>query len=83
MALTPSALRKNIYRILDQILETGESVEINRNGKRFKLMHLPSVNVTDRLIKREGVFNKSADLVAEDESWMQETIEEWKELGLI
>ena len=30
MALTASKLRENIYRVLDQVLETGEPVEIER-----------------------------------------------------
>lgn len=36
--MTPSRLRENLYRILDQILETGEPVEILRNGKKLKII---------------------------------------------
>ena len=32
MPITTSKLRQDIYRILDSIIETGEPVEINRNG---------------------------------------------------
>lgn len=38
MALTASKLRANIYRILDQILETGVPVEIERNGRRLRIV---------------------------------------------
>ena len=36
MALKASSLRENIYRILDQVLETGIPVEIERRGKILK-----------------------------------------------
>jgi prevent-host-death family protein len=50
MPLTASELRQNIYKILDQVLETGRPVEIARRGgllkivpvePRSKLEHLP------------------------------------------
>jgi hypothetical protein len=59
MAITASTLRANVYRVLDQVLETGEPVEIERNGRRLfivadqppsrlaKLVHRPDVVVGD------------------------------------
>lgn len=38
MPLTASKLRENIYRVLDQVLETGEPVEIERNGRRLRIV---------------------------------------------
>lgn len=38
MALKPSQLREDIYRILDQVLETGVPVEVERRGKVLKIM---------------------------------------------
>lgn len=38
MAVTATQLRKDIYRILDQVLETGTPVEIDRKGHRLKIM---------------------------------------------
>ena len=35
--LTPSALRANLYRILDQVLDTGEPVEITRKGRILRI----------------------------------------------
>jgi hypothetical protein len=35
--LTPSALRQNLYRVLDEVLETGEPVIIDRKGRRLKI----------------------------------------------
>jgi antitoxin (DNA-binding transcriptional repressor) of toxin-antitoxin stability system len=38
MAVTASELRANIYRLLDQVLETGEPLEIERNGHRLRVV---------------------------------------------
>ena len=35
--LTPSALRANLYRILDHVLDTGEPVNIARKGKLLRI----------------------------------------------
>ena len=37
MKLTASKLRANIYKILDEVLETGVTVEIERKGKILRL----------------------------------------------
>lgn len=36
--LTPSRLRANLYRILDRILDSGESVQIERKGRRLRIV---------------------------------------------
>jgi len=38
MALTASKLREDIYKILDQVLETGVPVEIVRGRRRLKIV---------------------------------------------
>jgi len=38
MKVTASKLRENVYRILDQILQTGTPVEIKRKGRTLKIM---------------------------------------------
>ena len=37
-SITASKLRENVYRILDEVLETGIPVEINRRGKKLKIV---------------------------------------------
>jgi len=37
-SFTPSRLRQHLYRVLDRIAETGESVEITRKGKRLRIV---------------------------------------------
>ena len=36
--LTATELRRNIYRILDEVLETGAAKEILRNGKKLLIV---------------------------------------------
>ena len=35
LEITPTELRKNIYKLLDQVLESGDPIEIKRKGKRL------------------------------------------------
>ena len=36
--LTASKLRENVYRVLDQVLDTGVPVEIERHGRRLRIV---------------------------------------------
>lgn len=36
--LTASKLRENVYQILDQVLDTGTPVEIERRGKQLRIV---------------------------------------------
>lgn len=62
MALTASKLRANVYRLLDQVLETGEPLEIERNGRLLviapKAPKEPEVkqSIWDRLPRRQGAI---------------------------
>ena len=38
MIVTASKLRANIYNLLDQVLETGVSVEVRRKGRTLKII---------------------------------------------
>ena len=44
-----SALRANLYRLLDRVLETGEPLEIERNGARLRIAPLDQAGRLDRL----------------------------------
>lgn len=37
-AVTPSHLRANLYQLLDQVLESGEPIEVLRKGKTLKII---------------------------------------------
>lgn len=52
--LTASKLRSNIYRILDEALETGVPVEISRNGRRLMIVPDSPTNKLDSLVPDPG-----------------------------
>lgn len=71
MVMTASKLRENIYRVLDQVLETGEPVEIERNGRRLRIVADEPARRLDRLVRRpETVVGDSEDFVRLD--WSSE-----------
>lgn len=52
--MNPSRLRSDIYRVLDQVIETGEPVEILRNGRIVRIVADPPPGKLSRLVKRPG-----------------------------
>ena len=54
LATTASKLRANIYRMLDEVLETGQPLEIERNGKTLVVTPKEEHSIWDRLPRREG-----------------------------
>ena len=66
MVVNSTQLRSNIYQILDEVLRTGEPVEIVRNGKKLRIVAdaPPEIPRMQRLKKRKGVYTgDAADLV--------------------
>lgn len=54
--ITPTKLRKDIYKILDQVLETGVSVKIERQGKTLRIVPDEPVDKFQRLTYRPHVI---------------------------
>jgi hypothetical protein len=57
MALTASKLRANVYRLLDEVLETGKPLEIERNGRLLVIApkeEKKKGSKLDNLPRREG-----------------------------
>ena len=75
MALKASSLRENIYRILDQVLETGVPVEIERRGKILKIVPAESRSKLENLKPQPYVLSDPEELVHHDWSG------EWPELS--
>jgi len=70
MVLTASKLRENIYRILDHVLETGETVEIERKGRRILIVAQQPPSKLERLVERPTIIGDADDLVHVD--WSSE-----------
>lgn len=56
MVVTASKLRENVYRILDEVLETGVPVEIERRGRRLRIVAVDAPSPLDRLVPRADVI---------------------------
>jgi len=54
MAITASKLRADVYRLLDEVLETGQPLEIERNGRKLVIAPKEELSFWDRLPRREG-----------------------------
>jgi len=75
MKITASKLRENIYKLLDQVLETGTPVEIERRGRKLRIVPAddPPRSKLDRLERRpHAIVGDPEDLVHLD--WSTE----WK-----
>lgn len=54
LAITASKLRANVYRLLDEVLATGQPLEIERNGKMLVISPKEGQSIWDRLPRRKG-----------------------------
>ncbi len=61
MILTASKLRDDIYRVLDHVLNTGEPVEIERNGRRLRITADERPSRLGRLVQRADVVTGDSD----------------------
>jgi antitoxin (DNA-binding transcriptional repressor) of toxin-antitoxin stability system len=61
MEMTASALRRDIYRVLDRVLETGEPVIIERRGRRIRITAEPVPSRLDSLVRRPDVVVGDSD----------------------
>jgi len=74
MRVTASKLRENIYGILDQVLESGNPVEVIRKGKILKIVPEAKPDKLSKLKKRDYLVGDPEDIVHID--WLSE----WNEL---
>jgi prevent-host-death family protein len=59
--ITASELRANIYRILDQVLETGIPIEIKRKSGIVRIVPVKPRSKLSRLKKRDGFVQGDSD----------------------
>ena len=57
--VTPSQLRQDIYRLIDRVLETGEPLEIERRGRRLRL-------IADEPVDRLSLIRTDPNLIVGD-----------------
>ena len=66
MATSVSALRQNIYKLLDGVLETGEPLVIERKGHRLRVVLEDTPSKLSRLVRHECIVGEAEDLVRVD-----------------
>jgi hypothetical protein len=54
MSITASKLRANVYRLLDEVLENGRPLEIERKGKILVITPKEERSIWERLPRRKG-----------------------------
>ena len=59
--VTPTELRSNIYKILDEISDNGIPVEIKKGGKRFKIVPEEKRDKISNLVKRSNFIKGDPD----------------------
>ena len=68
---TATSLRKNIYAVLDSVLESGIPAEIERHGKRLRIVPGESAGRLDRL-EEHSIVNGPSEELADlhwDDAW--------------
>jgi hypothetical protein len=67
-AVTLTSLRQNIFQIADQVLETGEPVVIERNGRHLLLApERPKLDL--RNLPRRHLFNGDPEELVNFKTW--------------
>lgn len=66
MAITASALRQNVYKILDRVAETGVPEEIVRRGKMLRIISVEKKSKLSNIRKRPIINGDPEELVHMD-----------------
>ena len=59
--ITPTELRGNIYQILDEILNTGVPVKINKEDRKLIISPIESIDKLQNLRKRKHVIKGDSE----------------------
>ncbi|MGL4497758.1 MAG: type II toxin-antitoxin system Phd/YefM family antitoxin [Planktothrix sp.] len=70
-SITPKELSGNLDNLLDEILRTGIPLEIERGGKRFRIIPIEPLDKLEKLVHRPHVILGDPDTLVES-NWEQE-----------
>jgi len=59
--ISVTELRGNIYKLLDEVLNTGIPIEVNRGGKKLKILPAEKVDKLQNLVSRPNVIKGNPD----------------------
>lgn len=64
--MTPTQLRRDLYRLLDEVLETGRALEVTRHGRRLRITpDAPPASVLDQVAGNPGALVGDPDDIVE------------------
>ena len=63
MTLSATKLRQNLYRILDEILDSGIPVKINRKGEILKIVPEKKKSKLERLEEHNTIIGNPEDII--------------------
>ncbi len=69
--VTPTELRSNIYNLLDEVLNTGIPIEVNKGGKKLRIVPVGKINKLQNLVSRPHVIHGNPNNLV-DISWEEE-----------
>ena len=69
--ITVTELRGNIYKLLDEVLDTGIPIEINKGNKKLRIISVKTKNKLHNLVSRPNVIKGNPDELVEI-SWEKE-----------
>lgn len=69
--VSPTELRSNIYKLLDDVLNSGIPLEINKGGKLLRIVPVAKNNKLANLKSRPGVIVGNPDDLV-DINWEKE-----------
>lgn len=69
--ITVTELRGNIFKLLDEVLRTGVPIEVNKGGKKLRIVPAEQSNKLQNLISRPDVINGNPEDIV-DINWEKE-----------
>lgn len=85
MKISPTALRKNLYQLLDQVLESGEPIIIERKGRELVISEKKRKDIYQIMDSRMYEVNETKTelneqkLQALDKNWEANWDKKWDE----
>lgn len=64
MIITATKLRQNLYRILDEILDSGIPVKINRKGEILKIVPEKKKSKLERLTEHSTIIGDPESIIS-------------------
>ncbi len=74
MTITPTDLRKNLFKLLDEVVSTGKTLEINRNGTILKIIPPKKISKFDKLKKHNTMTCSPEDII--ENNWEKEWVDD-------